>query len=147
MVRHAIGLMLVVPVLVACGANGTEDRAASSESCVGPYLDDQPPASRVFRGPRPTVSPGHSITIYGHWYAKSCNDTGGHDPLQPLPPVRLTLTLPGGHHQSLGRYTPGGPDMGFVATVLIPAANAYGTATISDDRDPRATFRITVGRT
>jgi hypothetical protein len=121
-------------------ANGT-----SSASCVGPYLNDQPP-SGPFRGPVPTVTPGVTITIYGHWYTNTCNDTGGHEPLEPLPPVHLTLTLPGGDVQALGEFNPGGKDMGFSIGVHVPATTRAGTATVRDDQRHPATYEFQVGR-
>ena len=121
-------------------ANGT-----SSASCVGPYLNDQPP-SGPFRGPVPTVSPGATITIYGHWYTSTCNDTGGNDPLKPLPTVHLTLTLPGGDVQELGEFNPSGQDMGFFTGVHVPAAKRAGTATVRDDQQHPATYRFKVGQ-
>ncbi len=48
------------------------------------------------------MAPGDTITIYGHWYTTTCNDTGGHDPLRPPPLVHLTLRLPGGVVEDLG---------------------------------------------
>lgn len=93
------------------------------------------------------MSPADRLTIYGHWYTSTCNDSGGaRDPLQPLPPVHLTLTLPGGRVEPLGEFTPSGPDMGFRALVRIPVATRAGTAKISDDRAPvPAIYRFAVG--
>jgi hypothetical protein len=121
-------------------ANGT-----SSAHCVGPYLSDQPP-SGPFRGPVPTVSPGATITIYGHWYTSTCNDTGGNDPLVPLPPVHLTITLPGGDVQELGEFHPSGKDMGFSSGVHVPAATRVGTATVRDDQQHPAIYKFKVGQ-
>ncbi|GAB3927306.1 hypothetical protein GCM10011575_09670 [Microlunatus endophyticus] len=145
--RHKLALALILPILMACGANSVAGQdTLSGASCVGPYLDDQPRVGGRFGASSPTVHPGDSITVYGHWYAKSCNDSGGHDPIQPLPSVRLTLTLPDGRVQHLDRYTPTGPDFGFAATVRIPPKTAAGTAVVRDDRDPvRATFTFTIG--
>ena len=124
----------IVLLCVACGgrsnsnsrSNGngvsvSDAKGASSASCIGPYLNDQPPIG-PFRGPVPTVNPGATITVYGHWYTSTCNDTGGHDPLKPLPPVHLNLTLPGGDVQQLGEFHPSGKDMGFSISVRVPAA-------------------------
>lgn len=97
-------------------------------------------------GPTPTVGPGASITIYGHWYTSTCNDTGQQDPLQALPPVHLVVTLPGGVVQDLGEFTPEGADMGFSAVVRVPATTPTGTASIHDDRSPEATFMFAVDR-
>jgi hypothetical protein len=95
------------------------------------------------------VHPGDVITVYGHWYTITCNDTGQHDPLQPLPAVNLTLTLPSGDTKPLGKYSPAGPDMGFTASVHIPATAPAGIATVSDNRTETrpATFpfRIATG--
>jgi hypothetical protein len=125
---------------VTSNANGT-----SSASCAGPYLNDQS-ASGLLRGPVPTVSPGATITIYGHWYTSTCGDTGGNDPLTPLPPVHLTVTLPGGDLQELGEFNPSGKDMGFSAQVHVPVATQAGTATVRDDQQYPATYRFKVGQ-
>ena len=149
----ASGLLLLC---AACGgpsnANGTPDESATSDlngtssaSCVGPYLNDQPP-SGPFQGPVPTVNPGGTITIYGHWYTSTCNDTGGNDPLKPLSPVHLTLTLPGGAVQELGVFNPSGGDMGFSTRVHVPEATQAGTATVRDDQQYPATYRFKVGQ-
>lgn len=127
------------------GANVTSDaNGTSNASCVGPYLNDQPP-SGPFHGPVPTVTPGAAITIYGHWYTSTCNDTGGDDPLKPLPTVHVTVTLPGGDVQELGAFDPGGKDMGFSTEVHVPVATRAGTATVRDDRPYPATYRFKVG--
>jgi hypothetical protein len=150
----ASGLLLLLSS--ACGdpsratgapsANATRDpNGTSSTSCVGPYLNDQPP-SGPFRGPVPTVSPGSSITIYGHWYTSTCNDTGGIDPLKPLPTVHLTLTLPGGDVHELGQFDPCGKDMGFSTQVQVPAATQAGIATVHDDQQYPAAYRFKVGQ-
>lgn len=142
-------MLVLVPLLVACV--GLEDKAGpvgrdGNAACEGPSLSDQPPDGR-HDAPPPTVRPGTTIEIYGHGYTSTCNDTGGHDPLEPLPDVELTLTLPGGKTQSLGRHSPGGPDLGFKAVIRIPSGTRTGTAMISDDRRPYpATFRFQIGR-
>ena len=87
----------------------------------------------------PTVSPGATITIYGHWYTSTCNDTGCHDPLKPLPPVHLTLSLP-------GEFNPNGQDMGFSASAHVPAATKAGTAMVRDDQPYPATYEFKVGQ-
>ncbi len=87
---------------------------------------------------------GDSVEIYGHWYTSTCNDTCRNDPLVPLPDVELTLTLPGGQPQRLGRFTPAGQDFGFNVTVHIPETARPGTATIKDDRSPPAVYRFQV---
>ena len=139
---------LAALVLAGCGAasgGGSGGGGRAAASCVGPYLDDQPPGAAVRGAAAPaTVAPGATVTIHGHWYTSTCNDTGGHDPLKPLPPVRLTLTLPGGQVQQLGEFTPGGPDLGFSSPVQIPAGAARGTATVADDRDPQASYAFQV---
>ena len=112
---------------------------------MAPYLNDQPPTGS-FGGPVPTVRPGATITIYGHWYTSTCNDTGGEEPLEPLPPVHLTLTLPGGDQQELGEFNPSGQDMGFSIEVHVPAATKAGTATVRDDQQYPSTYRFTVGQ-
>lgn len=52
----------------------------ASASCVAPYIDDQPPGGDFGAAP-PTVAPGGRITVYGHFYTETCNDTGGDEPL------------------------------------------------------------------
>ena len=127
-------------------AKGTsEANGTSSASCAAPYLDDQPSSGQV-RGPVPTVSPGAMVTIYGHWYTSTCNDTGGNDPLMPLPPVHLTLTLPGGDVQELGEFKPNGEDMGFSIDVRVPPDTRSGTATVGDDEQHPATYEFKVGQ-
>jgi len=149
----AAGLLLLC---AACGgpstANGAPDdsttsdlNGTSSASCIGPYLNDQPPGG-PFRPPVRTVNPGGTITIYGHWYTSTCNDTGGNDPLKPLSPVHLTLALPGGDVQDLGVLNPGGGDMGFSTRVRVPSATQAGMATVRDDRQYPATYRFMVGQ-
>jgi hypothetical protein len=150
----ASGLLLLCAA--ACGgpshANSTPDENAApdtdghaSASCVAPYLNDQPPGG-PFRGPVATVNPGSTITIYGHWYTSTCNDTGGNDPLRPLSPVHLTLTLPGGDVQELGVFNPSGEDMGFSTRVQVPQATEAGIATVRDDQQHPAIYRFKVGR-
>jgi hypothetical protein len=144
-VRRNLGWILLIPLLAACETTTTSN-GQTAASCVGPYLDDQPRVGGRFGAPPPTVHPGEVLTVYGHWYTSTCNDTGEQDPLQPLPSVRLTLTLPGGDTRRLGRHTPAGPDMGFSVSVRIPARAHNGSATISDDRGGagRATFKYTI---
>lgn len=101
-------------------------------SCAAPYVDDQPPGGQ-YDAPRPTVSAGGALTIYGHWYKSTCFDTGQGGVDKPLPPVTLTLTLPDGRSSTLGPFMPGEPDMGFTTIVMIPADATPGTATITDD--------------
>jgi hypothetical protein len=84
------------------------------------------------------------VTIYGHWYTTTCNDTGGHAPLRSMPPVHLTLTLPGGTARELGEFTGHGQDMGFSTTVWVPAGTPPGIATIHDDQPQPATFKFKV---
>jgi len=137
----------MVLLCAACGgpsADGTSNaNGTSSASCVGPYLNDQPPDG-PFSGPVPIVAPGSTITIYGHWYTSTCNDTGGHDPLAPLHPVHLTLTLPSGDVDELGVFDPDGHDMGFSTEAHVPAATPAGTATVRDDRQPMATYEFEI---
>jgi hypothetical protein len=151
---RGVRLAAVVALILLCADCGDRttsngDRAApggtSAASCVGPYVNDQPP-SGAFHGPIPTVDPGQSLTVYGHWYNTTCNDTGGHDPWVPMHPVRLTLTLPGGSTVDLGRFTPGGSDMGFSTAVHVPAGTPAGTAWIRDNQQPPAAYRFKIGR-
>ena len=149
-----LGALSLLLVGAACGASsadrtssakGTADPdGTSSASCVAPYLNDQPP-SGPFRGPVPTASAGDSITVYGHWYTSTCNDTGGNDPLKPLRPVHLTLTLPGGRVQQLGEFNPHGQDMGFSTEVHIPPKTQSGIASVRDDQQYPASYVFRVG--
>jgi len=150
-VRRVSCLFVLVLVLAGCGAKdlGSIGQTGSNASCVGPHLDDQPPDGTYGAKP-PRVRPGASLTIYGHWYTNTCQDTGvngrrGNAPLDPLPPVRLTLTLPGGRVQHLGTYTPAGPDAGFTATVHIPRNARTGTATIGDNRQDTRNYSFRIG--
>jgi hypothetical protein len=107
-------------------------------------LDAQPP-SGTFGGPVPTVRPGAAFTVYGHWYTSACNDTVGHDPLKPLPPVHVTLTLPDGDVRKLGAFDPHGKDMGFSVGMQVPATTRPGLATVRDDRRCPAVFTFEIG--
>jgi len=92
------------------------------------------------------VRPGDTIIVYGHGYTSTCNDAGGRDdPLVPLPPVRLTLALPGGEVHALGDVRPSGEDMGFSVVVHVPAATRSGAATVRDDEPYPAIYRFAVG--
>ena len=103
-----------------------------------------PPRAPSVAGASP-ISPGQSLTVYGHWYTSTCNDTGGHDPLEPLAPVHLTITLPGGSAEDLGEYSPAGQDMGFSVVVRVPVGTPAGIATIRDDQEYPATYRFHIG--
>lgn len=152
-----LGACSLLLLFTSCGnpsiAHGPASSATSSStvigsanaSCVGPYLNDQPPGG-PFRGPEQIVSPGTTITIYGHWYTSTCNDTGDQDPLEALPPVHLILTLPGGSPQSLGQFLPSGQDMGFSVEVHVPAETQEGSATIRDDRPFATAYTFEVGQ-
>jgi hypothetical protein len=65
----------------------------------------------------------------------------------PLPDVRLTVTFPGGDVVRLGPFTPGGRDMGFAATVEVPADAEAGQVVVADDRaDPGPfVYRFRIG--
>lgn len=141
-------MLLALPLLAACGSKpGNAPGAAGdrgSASCVAPYLNDEPPTG-PYKSPPLSVKPGATITLYGHAYTSTCNDTGFHSPLQPLPPVKLTLTLPGGKVEQLGQLQAGGRDMGFSVRVRIPDETPHGTAKITDNWGPfPATYRFTV---
>lgn len=152
----ALGASGLLSLATACGApsnahdpsstasSTSNPNSFSNTSCVGPYLNDQPP-SGSFRLPEQTVSPGATINIYGHWYTSTCNDTGRKAPLEPLPPVHLTLKLPSGVLQNLGEFHPNGQDMGFSLEVHVPAATPAGTATVHDDRQFPAAYTFQVG--
>ncbi len=115
----------------------------ANASCAGPYLDAVPPNTAT-APPVAMVDPGDSVTVYGHWYTSTCNDTGGRDPLEPLAPVHLKLTLPDGTTRDLGSFTPSGLDMGFRAVVRIPRRIPAGLATISDDRENPARYKVQI---
>ena len=137
--------LAVTFLCVACG-QGTSADGHASASCVAPYLNDQPP-SGPYQGPTPTVAPGDSLTVYGHWYTTTCNDTGGNQHrLVPMAPVHLTLTLPDGSTEDLGRFTPGGADMGFSDAVQVWAGSPAGLAVIRDDQQHPAMFRFKVAK-
>lgn len=138
-----VGAVAAVLLAAACADSGNV-RGGAAASCAGPYLNALPP-SGGFRGPVQTVRPGDTLTVYGHWYTSTCNDTGGHAPLKPLP-VQLTLTLPGGAVDHLGRFTGRGEDMGFTTAVRVPAGTSTGTAWIRDNRRYPATYKFKVGR-
>jgi hypothetical protein len=63
-----------------------------------------------------------------------------------MPPVHLTLTLPGGTATALGEFTAHGEDMGFSTAVRVPVGTQAGTATIHDDQPHPATFKFKVGQ-
>jgi hypothetical protein len=121
---------------------GTGHAAAS---CVGPYLDDQPPAGR-YGVPPPTVAPGETLVVYGHWYTRTCNDTGHYRTPKPMPDVTLTVQFPDGRTTTLGPYPPHGRNMGFRATIRVPADMASGTVRLSDDQAYPFTYRFRVRR-
>lgn len=125
-----------------CGA-ARSSGGTSSASCVGPYLDAVPPNTSTVEAAKP-VSPGDSLKIYGHWFTSTCNDTGGHDPLKPLPPVHLTLVWPSGAVQRLGEFTPAGDDMGFSLVVHVPDGMPAGIAKVRDDQDYPSTYKFQV---
>ena len=135
----AIALM----VLAAGRGAGQSSGGTSSASCVGPYLDAVPPNTSTVEAAKP-VSPGDSLKIYGHWYTTTCNDTGSHEPLQPLAPVHLTLVWPSGAVQRLGEFTPAGDDMGFSLVVHVPDRMQVGTAKIRDDQEYPSTYKFQV---
>lgn len=144
--RRIAPSLLILPVLVACGSPAGSGGQGSA-SCAQPYLNNQPPNGGT-RAAAKSVRPGGSLTIYGHWYTSTCNDTSSHDPLKALPPVHLTLTLPGGRVESLGEFVPSGADMGFAASLRIPAGTHDGIATITDDQTPYpASYRFVVAAT
>ncbi len=135
-----VSVLALTPMLAAC----TGGSAGESSSCVAPYLDDQGPGG-TYGGPAATASAGGALTVYGHWYTASCNDTNhGSDDHVPLPAVRLTLTLPDSSSQDLGAFTPSGGDLGFHVVVQLPRTSVPGTASVTDDREPPAVYRFTI---
>ena len=135
------GLVTAAPLLTACDAGSS----GANASCVGPYLDAHPPGERP-GGPPPSVRAGGDLTVYGHWFTSTCNDTGqDHEPVRPLPPDTLTLTLPGarpGGSVPLGTFTPEGDELGFAVTIHIPAHTPTGVARVADGEG--RTFRFHV---
>ena len=137
--------LVLLATLVACGTTAPTSRSTgSSASCVAPYLDNQSSGAKPVVT-MPTVAPGDRLTIHGHWYASTCNDTGGHAPVEPLGPVRLEVALPGGSVLQLGEITPSGPDLGFSVEIKVPVSTPAGAAEVRDDREVRATFDFVVG--
>ncbi len=135
-----VAVMALLPLLAACAASTSGEDA----SCVGPYIDDQG-ADGTYEAPAATVSPGETLTLHGHWYTSTCNDTNhATAEVRPLPPVRLTLTLPGGATRDLGSMTPAGDELGFQVDVHVPSTSRAGSASVSDDRTPPAVYRFTV---
>lgn len=137
--RWIAGGLSLLSLLTACGSS----QGSSDASCVGPYVDDQSPTG-TYGAPPPTVSSGGKLRLYGHWYTSTCNDTGGNASLKPLPPVRLTINLPGGSVMHVGPLTPGGKDMGFSTTVQLPAQTPAGTATVNDNLADATTYKFTI---
>lgn len=129
----------MLTLLAACGGS----QGGSDASCVGPYVDDQPPGG-AYGAPPPTVSSGGNLTLYGHWYTSTCNDTGGNAPLKPLPPVRLTINLPGGSVMHVGPFTPKGKDLGFSTTVQLPARTPAGIVTVNDNLANATAYKFTI---
>src|SRR5262245_58437670 len=77
-----VGASAVLLMCAACTGHASTDGESntggtSSASCVAPYLDAVPPNAPSVAAASP-VSPGDSLTFYGHWYTSTCNDTGGH---------------------------------------------------------------------
>lgn len=139
-------LLALAGALSGCGEDrGGDGGDYASASCVGPYLDDQPPNDRP-GGAAPTVQPGDSLEIHGHWYTETCNDTGGNDPLIALRDVQLTVTFPDGTTTQLGPFTPQGRDLGFTATVEVPDGMELGPVVVRDDQEYAATYRFRIGR-
>lgn len=138
--------ILMATVLAAlCVACGSADEVRLA-SCAAPFLDDRPPTGgSASSDPAESVNPGTSITVYGHGYTTTCNDTGQNEPEKPMPPVRLTLTLPGGVEKDLGTFKPAGGDMGFAAVVQIPLGTPPGVAEVRDDQEIPAKFTFEVG--
>lgn len=136
---------ILVATLLLGACSGTKPGAGQESvgGCNGPYLNTEPPGGS-FPGPTATVSPGDALTIYGHGYTSTCNDTGESDERQPLPPVQLTVTLPGGKTTNLGTFAPQGGDMGFSTTLTVPAGTPSGIAKVSDDGEETATYRFEV---
>ena len=142
--------LLVAGLCGACSTRGqdtgqpTEQGGGAAASCAAPYLDADPPGTTTSASTVTLVAPGDSVTVFGHWYTSTCNDTGLHDPLEPLPPVHLTLTFPSGRATDLGVFTPSGPDLGFTATFRIPPGTRPGLVRISDDQEHPSVYKVRV---
>lgn len=148
--RAAAWVLLVALLGAACAGTSSDSPGdaggggGAAASCVGPYVDDQPPGGR-YGVPPPTVAPGGSVTLYGHWYTSTCDDTGQDEPDVPRPDVTLTVTWADGRRTELGPYAPGGADVGFAAVLVVPLGVPAGTVSVTDGRGgPGYTF--TVGR-
>ena len=141
LLAHAAALLLLATG-TACGATGGGNTDAS---CAQPYLDARPPGGTYGPdGSVPSVPAGSTIRVYGHWFTTTCNDTGGHAPLEPMDPVRLELTLPGGSTRDLGTFTPSGDDLGFSTVVEVPAGTPEGRAGVGTTSGEGAPFVFTV---
>ena len=143
LVAVVVGTTLLCAACGGSSSDGDDRHVTSAASCVGPYLDDVAPEGA--RRTATVAEPGTTVVVFGHWYTSTCNDTGGDAALVPLAPVRLTVTLPGGRTQTLGPFEPGGGDLGFSASVVLPGDLPPGAVTVQDDQEPPATFRFTVG--
>lgn len=139
--RTVAAIIVALPLLAACS---TTSGGAANASCAGPLLDAVPPGAPYDRTPGPTVPAGAELTIYGHWFTSTCNDTSNaHDPMRPLPPETLTLTLPGAATPvPLGTFTPSGKDLGFRVTVHVPGDTPAGPAVVAGQEG--RTFGFTV---
>ena len=143
-------LVATVFVLGACADTRSEDDDASG-SCYGPWLENdafgEPPVGPVY-DPVATIHPGRTLTFYGHGYTSTCHDTGEQGKQQPLGPVQLTVTFPGGETTELGEFTPrvnkDNTDVKFVARVAVPPGTPTGVALVSDNLSPATKYRFTI---
>ena len=141
--RAIVALAAALPLLAACGS--LEQGGTSNASCVGPYLDAHPPGAG-YGGKPPTVHAGSDLTVYGHWFTSTCNDTNqAHDPLRALPPETLTLTLPGAEATPLGTFNPTGEDLGFEVTIHVPPDTPTGRALVTGEDGRTFRFHVDAG--
>ena len=134
-------LVIAASLLLVLGACGHGTGATTSYSCVGPYLDTVPPGTSSVQAEEP-VHPGDTVTIYGHGYTTTCNDTGGNDAVEPMAPAHLMITWPGGSAEPLGTFTPLPPDLGFRVEVEVPAGTPSGVAKVRDREGTTYRFRV-----
>jgi hypothetical protein len=143
-------LVAMVFVLGSCADTRSEEDDASG-GCSGPWLENdavgEPPVGPI-SDPVVTVHPGQTLTFYGHGYTSTCDDTDEQGKPQPLGPVQLTVTFPGGEATDLGEYTPrvnkDNTDVGFVANVAVSPGTPNGGALVSDDLSPATKYRFTI---
>lgn len=117
----------VAGVLAHRGAQGGGGGGIGA-SCAGPQLRlaGEPAHSRT-----PDVRVGQELTVTGHFFLDSCNDTNPQ--LHPAPrPLRVGISLRGHGRTVLLRTVQAHGELGtFRATVRIPAGYPVGTARLT----------------